>query len=86
MRTMTAPQNGPNPGSRALAPHMVAAAVLSAALVAFIFQNSRRTRVHWLVFSANLPLWLLLVITSAIAVTATELVAITLRRRGRDDS
>jgi uncharacterized integral membrane protein len=82
---MAAPEQHPKQGGRALSPYTVGAAVLSAALVAFILQNSRRTPVHWLIFSADLPLWLLLVITSVIAMTAAELVGVTLRRRSRSD-
>jgi uncharacterized integral membrane protein len=82
---MREPPPEPKRASRAVSPHTIGAAVLSAALVAFILQNSHRTRVHWLIFSANLPLWLLLVITSAIAMTAAELVVVAWRHRDEDD-
>lgn len=70
----------PAQGAR-LHPAAIGVAILVIALVLFIVQNTGSTSVSWLVFDWRLPLWLLLVITSAIAIVAAELAAFVTRRR-----
>jgi uncharacterized integral membrane protein len=67
-----------------LSPAFIAAAVLALALLDFVLQNTDDVRVHFLFFSTDKPLWLLLLITSALAIGAAEVFAMAMRRRRRD--
>ncbi|MEO7557174.1 MAG: hypothetical protein ABIV94_11290 [Acidimicrobiales bacterium] len=68
-------------GRRVLQPALVAAVVLALALVDFVLQNTDDVRVHFLIFSTTKPLWLLLLITTALAIAAAEIFAFAWRRR-----
>jgi uncharacterized integral membrane protein len=50
-----------------ITPRHVAIGVLGAAVVAFVLQNTATTRVQLLVFSFDLPLWLVLVVLVAVS-------------------
>lgn len=62
---------------------LVAGAVLGAALALFVVQNTRSTRVEWLVFETRQPLWVVLLVTSAVTLVVVELVGGARRRRKR---
>src|SRR5206468_2557146 len=53
---------------RSQAVHLVAGAVLGAALLAFILQNSTQVPLSWLFFSFTAPLWLLVIIIAAASI------------------
>ena len=67
-----------------LSPALIAGIVLALAAVDFVVQNRRDVKIHFLFFESNKPLWILLLITSALAIVAAELIAITIRRSRRD--
>jgi uncharacterized integral membrane protein len=64
-----------------LKPATIGVVVMAIALALFIVQNTDKTPVNWLFFEWEVPLWLLLVVTSAIAIIAAELAAFVLRHR-----
>ena len=70
---------------RRLQPALIGAIVLGLALLAFILQNTEETDVKWLFFEFDFPLWLLLVITSALAIAGGELAGYFIRRARRKD-
>ncbi len=72
----------PAPG-RSVSAGMVLGAVLGAALVLFVVQNTRRITVEWLVFETRQPLWLVLLVTAAVSAVVVELVSGARRRRRR---
>lgn len=47
---------------RRQAAHLVAGAVLGAALLSFVLQNTANVSLSWLFFSFSAPLWLLVII------------------------
>lgn len=47
---------------RSQAAHLVAGAVLGAALLSFVLQNTASVSLSWLFFSFSAPLWLLVII------------------------
>lgn len=67
----------------ALSPRLVAGMVLGAALALLVAQNTRSTKVKWLTFETEQPLWLVLLITAAVALAIAELVGGARRRRRR---
>jgi uncharacterized integral membrane protein len=64
-----------------LKPATIGVVVMAIALVLFIVQNTDKTPVNWLLFEWEVPLWLLLVVTSAIAIVGGELAGFLLRHR-----
>jgi uncharacterized integral membrane protein len=70
-------------GEGGLHPAMLGAVVLALVAIAFIVQNTDRVEVHFLFFSKDAPLWLLLLVTSAVAIAAAEVAGWSLRRRRR---
>ena len=68
-------------GEGGLHPAMLGAVVLALVAIDFIVQNTNRVQVHFLVFSRDAPVWLLLLITSAVAIGAAEVAGWSLRRR-----
>ena len=62
---------------------LVVGAVLAAALVAFILQNTRKARIEWLVWEVNAPLWLAIVVAAVAAVALERIVVFITRRRRR---
>jgi uncharacterized integral membrane protein len=69
--------------SEGLHPGLVGAALLALAALIFIIQNRLRVPVHFLFISVHAPLWLLLLITSALAIAAAEVGGWSLRRSRR---
>jgi uncharacterized integral membrane protein len=74
-------RSGQQQQGRGVQPALIGAAVLVVVLLDFVFQNTVEVPIHFLVFTTSQPLWLLLVITSAIAVAAAEVIAFIIRRR-----
>lgn len=70
-------------GSRFLTGRYLAAAVLVAGLAAFIAQNTASTDVTFLFFEFSAPLWVVLLVTAALALLIGELVGALIRRRRR---
>jgi uncharacterized integral membrane protein len=68
-------------GEGGLHPAMVGAVVLALVAIDFIVQNTSRVRVHFLFLSKDAPVWLLLLVTSAVAIGAAEIAGWSLRRR-----
>jgi uncharacterized integral membrane protein len=69
--------------ARAVTPRVVLGAVLAVALILLIVQNTATTKVEWLVFQAEQPLWVVLLGTAAVALLIGELVGGVRRRRRR---
>ena len=69
---------------RHVPPSLIGAVVLAAIIVIFVLQNTHRVPIHFLWFERDAQLWLMLLITSAIAIGAAELFSAYLRHR-RDD-
>jgi uncharacterized integral membrane protein len=59
---------------------MLGAVVLALVAIDFIVQNTDRVRVHFLFISKDAPVWLLLLVTSAVAIGAAEVAGWSLRR------
>ena len=70
-------------GRAGLHPAFIGGAVLVLALLDFVLQNTDDVEINFLFFSTTKPLWLLLVVTSAIAIGAAEVIAFALRHRNR---
>ncbi|MGI8662408.1 MAG: LapA family protein [Acidimicrobiales bacterium] len=64
-----------------LHPAFIAGLILALALLDFVLQNTDDVRVHFLFLSTTKPLWLLLLLTSALAIGAAEVFALAWRRR-----
>lgn len=62
---------------------LVAAALVGAAFVAFIVQNSTSVSVTWLFFDTTAPLWVVIVIAGVVGVILSEVVSSLLRRSRR---
>lgn len=71
-------------GSRLLTGRYIAVAVLVAGLAAFIAQNTDSTDVTFLFLEFTAPLWVVLLVTAAVALLLGELVGALIRRRRRD--
>ncbi|MEY2434461.1 MAG: hypothetical protein QOC92_4186 [Acidimicrobiaceae bacterium] len=65
---------------RGLSPGLIAGIVLALAAIDFVAQNRDRVTVHFLFFSFDARVWILLLITSALAIVAAELVSRHMRR------
>ena len=72
-------------GRQGISPAFVGAAVLVLILVVFVGQNRGDVRVHFLFFDPTAPMWLLLLVTSALAVGAVQVIGRALRRRRKGD-
>jgi uncharacterized integral membrane protein len=68
-----------------LHPAFIAGVVLALALLDFVLQNTDDVRVHFLFFDTDKPLWLLLLITSALAIGSAEVFSFVWRRRRNND-
>ncbi|MCY3910519.1 MAG: lipopolysaccharide assembly protein LapA domain-containing protein [bacterium] len=63
---------------------MVLGALAAVALIVFIAQNTKETRVNFLGWDWDLPLFLLLLITIVLSVVCTEIVSWYMGRRRRN--
>lgn len=66
MARTTARRDGAGGTGQALTPRRVVAIVLAALGLAFIFQNTRRTRIQLLFWEVTTPLWLALLAVAVI--------------------
>lgn len=62
---------------------LIVGALIAAALVAFVLQNTNEARIEWLAWDLTAPLWLVMVVTGAGAVVLSRIVAFMMRRRSR---
>ena len=62
---------------------VIGAALIAAALIAFIGQNRSDTQVSWLFLDAVWPLWLLIVIAAVLGAVLSEVLGWLIRRRRR---
>ncbi len=62
---------------------LLALAILVAAVVAFIVQNSDSYPVKWLMFDGKAPTWLVIVVSAAAGAVLERLVVWTIRHRRR---
>jgi uncharacterized integral membrane protein len=62
---------------------VLAAIVVTAALLIFIVQNTDQIEVTWLFFDADAPLWVVIVVTAVLSVALAQLVLLLWRRRRR---
>lgn len=60
---------------------MLGGIALAAVLADFVLQNTDEVTIHFLTFSRREPVWLLLLITSAVAIAAAEVFSFVLRHR-----
>jgi uncharacterized integral membrane protein len=69
---------------RGLSPALIAGIVIALAAIDFIVQNRDDTAIHFLFFETEKPLWVLLLITSVLAIAAAQLIGTAIRRSRRD--
>lgn len=68
---------------RRLSPALIGGIVLALAAVDFVVQNRDRVTIHFLFFSFDARIWILLLITSVLAIVAAELLGRAIRRSRR---
>lgn len=68
---------------RRIQPALLGGIALVAVLADFVLQNTDDVTIHFLTFSRRAPVWLLLVITSVVAIGAAEVFAFVARHRRR---
>ncbi|MEY2452181.1 MAG: hypothetical protein QOD92_1755 [Acidimicrobiaceae bacterium] len=66
---------------RKVSPALIAGIVLALAAIDFVVQNRDKVKVHFLFFEFESRVWTLLLITSVLAIVATELLSRVIRRR-----
>ncbi len=71
------------PAGLTLSPRLVVGGVLALALALFVGQNTRETKVEWLMFETRQPLWLILLVTAAVTLVVAELIGGARRHRKR---
>ena len=69
------------PRNRRVSPALIGAVLLAAVVLIFVLQNTHRVPIHFLWFERDAQLWLMLLITAAVAIGAAELFSVYLRRR-----
>jgi uncharacterized integral membrane protein len=79
------PDNLEPEGRQGISPAFIGAAVLILVLLVFVGQNRGDVKVHFLLFDPTAPMWLLLLVTGALAVGAVQVAGRALRRRRRSD-
>ena len=60
---------------------LIATAIVAVVLLVFIFQNTDETKVTWLFFDSEPPLWLALLVAAVAGAVVSELVGWVIRRR-----
>lgn len=83
--TPESPAGGDDPNGSGISPRLVGGGLLVAAVVAFVAQNTDDTEVSWLVFDTTQPLWVVLLVTAAVALLGAELLTSAYRRRKHRD-
>lgn len=59
----------------------VSAALVAAALIAFVLQNTDSTPVSWLFIDRSAPLWLIIVVSAVAGAVLSEILGWIVRRR-----
>ena len=62
---------------------VVIAAAIATGLVAFIVQNTDKTRMQWLFVDESAPLWIVIVIAAVAGAALSEVLGWVIRRRRR---
>jgi len=66
----------PRPKTRAkISPRLMAASILVALMIAFIAENTRRTKIRFIVPIVTAPVWIALFVATAVGVVAGVLMA-----------
>ncbi|MEY2450063.1 MAG: hypothetical protein QOH79_3539 [Acidimicrobiaceae bacterium] len=68
---------------RSVSPALIGGIVLALAAIDFVVQNSDRITIHFLFFSFRASTWMALLITSLLAIVATELLSRVIRHNRR---
>jgi len=68
-----------------ISPILIAAAVILAAAIVFVIQNTRQASVQFLFIDRRLSVWVVIAISIALGVILDRLVTLWWRRRHRDD-
>jgi uncharacterized integral membrane protein len=71
--------------ARRASPALIGGIVLALAAVDFVVQNRDRVSIHFLFFEFESRLWTLLLITSVLAIVATELLSRVIRHNRKRD-
>jgi len=79
-------EDGKGVERRSISWRLIGAVVLALCVIDFMVQNNNTVTVHFLFFSREAHVWVVLLITGVLAVIAVELVTSWLRRRreGKD--
>ena len=64
---------------RKVSPALIGGIVLALAAIDFVVQNRDRVTIHFLFFSFDARIWMALLITSVLAIVATELLSRVIR-------
>jgi len=81
MQTQPHPQTSGEASGRPVPWGLIVAALLGAAFVGFVIQNSTSVKVTWLFFDTTGPLWVVIVVAAAVGAVLHELIGWALRRR-----
>lgn len=71
------------PADGGLSPALVAGIVIALAAIDFVVQNRQDLTIHFLFFTIESKVWTALLVTSVLAIVASELVGRHLRRQRR---
>jgi uncharacterized integral membrane protein len=66
---------------RKISPALIGGVLLALAAIDFVVQNRDQVKIHFLFFEFESRLWTLLLITSVLAIVATELLSRVIRHR-----
>jgi len=77
-------RNAVDPHERRISPALVGAVLLALVVVIFVLSNTHRVPIRFLWFERDAQVWLVLLLTSAIAIGAAELFSVYLRHRRED--
>ena len=66
---------------RKVSPALIGGIVLALAAIDFVVQNREHVKIHFLFFDFESRVWTLLLITSVLAIVATELLSRVIRHR-----
>ena len=69
---------------RSQATRLVIGVLVAAGLLAFVVQNSDEVSLHWLFFSFQWPMWLMMLVVIAITLVLAKAVGFLFRRRQRN--
>jgi uncharacterized integral membrane protein len=67
-------------GRRVFHPSLIVAILIGLGLVAFIVQNTSRTKVRWLFLTVHAPLWVVILIAGAATLVIAEITGFVVRR------